>query len=249
MLLPLALLCGAAQSSLAARLGPAAEQALAERFSELFKTRAIEKEIWLRDWHAVIRVGRVEADGATLNDLSLFQTDSRGALLQRIDAVVARFSPAGWLLEEVTVLRPNEADEQVSEMPWLTRLTPAAIYGAARRPELVDAGEVRKILSGVLPGGRGTPFYSVQLWRGYAAYAVPLVMFLFGAMSGFGLSRSGGGVRHVALGLLSGAIFVLTDGVFSSLGEAGAMNAVLAAFLAPGLFFVIGLWSIVVIEE
>ena len=53
----------------------------------------------------------------------------------------------------------------------------------------------------------------------------------------------------MALGLLSGAIFVLTDGVFSSLGEAGAMNAVLAAFLAPGLFFVIGLWSIVVIEE
>jgi lipopolysaccharide export LptBFGC system permease protein LptF len=37
--------------------------------------------------------------------------------------------------------------------------------------------------------------------------------------------------------------------VFSSLGEAGAINAVLAAFLAPGLFFVIGLWSIVVIEE
>ena len=130
-----------------------------------------------------------------------------------------------------------------------TSLTPASILAAARRPELVDAGEVRQVLAGVLPGGRGTPFYSVQLWRAYAAFVVPLVMFLFGAMASFGLSRSGGGVWHVALGLLCGAFFVLADGVFSSLGEAGAMNAVLSAFLAPGLFFAIGLWSIVVIEE
>jgi lipopolysaccharide export LptBFGC system permease protein LptF len=46
-----------------------------------------------------------------------------------------------------------------------------------------------------------------------------------------------------------GAVFVLTDGVLTSLGEVGAMGAALSAFLAPGLFFVIGLWSIVVIEE
>ncbi len=250
LLIPLAAICGVAQSYLAARLGPAAEQALVERFPDLFETRAVEKEIWLRDWHAVIRIGRIEADGATLGDISIFQIGASGKLMQRIDAVAAHYSSAGWLLKAVTVQRPDSVEEQVAEMPWMTRLSPAGILGAARRPELVDTGKVRQILAGALPGGgRGTPFYAVQLWRSYSAFVVPMVMFLFGAMASFGHSRSGGGARYVALGLVGGAVFVLTDGVFTSLGEVGAMGAALSAFLAPGLFFVIGLWSIVVIEE
>jgi len=250
LLIPLAAVIGAGQNRLAAHLGPAAEQALVDRFPNLFETRKIEDEIWLRDWNSVIRIGRAEADGATLGDISIFQIGADGRLMQRTDAVVARHSSAGWLLDSVTVQRPGTATEQVAEMPWLTRLSPASILGAARRPELVDTSKVRQILAGSLPGGgRGTPFYMVQLWRSYSAFVVPMVMFLFGAMASFGFSRSGGGVRYVALGLLGGAVFVLTDGVFTSLGEAGAMGAALSALLAPGLFLVIGLWSIVVIEE
>jgi lipopolysaccharide export system permease protein len=250
LLIPLAAVCGAAQSYLSGRLGPAAEQTLVEVFPDLFKTRAIEREIWLRDRNAVIRIGRTEADGATLGDISIFRIGADGKLMQRIDAVAAHYSSAGWRLETVTVQRPDTVKEKVVGLPWVTRISPAGILGAARRPELVDTGTVRQILAGALPGGgRGTPFYTVQLWRSYSAFVVPMVMFLFGAMASFGHSRSGGGARYVALGLVGGAVFVLTDGVFTSLGEAGAMGAVLSAFLAPGLFFVIGLWSIVVIEE
>jgi lipopolysaccharide export system permease protein len=250
MLIPLAAVCGLAQSYLAARLGPTAEQALVERFPDLFETRAIKEEIWLRDRHAVIRIGRAEADGATLGDISIFRIGADGKMIQRIDAAAARHSSTGWLLEAVTMQRPDTAKETVAQMPWMTRLSPASILGAARRPELVDTGKVRQILAGALPGGgRGKPFYTVQLWRSYSALVSPMVMFLFGAMASFGLSRSGGGARYVALGLAGGAAFVLVDGVFTSLGEAGAMGAALSAFLAPGLFFAIGLWSIVVIEE
>lgn len=249
MLLPLAVLLGVAQNQLSARLAPATELALAQRFPEMFKSGAIEKEIWLRDGHAVVRISRAEADGATLGATSIFETSPGGALMQRIDASAARFTKDGWQLEQVTVQRPDTAVEQALEMHWETRLTPAGILGAARHSDLVDASEVRQILSGALPGARGTPFYSVQLWRGYSAIIVPLVMILFGAMASFGLSRHGGGIGRVALGLVCGAVFVLVDGVFNSLGEVGAMNAVWAAFLAPGLFLMLGIWSIVVIEE
>lgn len=249
LLLPLAALCGVLQSQMAARVGPAAEQALAQRFPALFEAAAIEREVWLRDGHAVVRISRADADGVALGGISIFETDLDGALIQRIDAVQAWFTLDGWTLKQVTIERRNEAVRQVPEMAWDTRLTPAGILGVAHRSELVDSDEVREILSGALPGGRGTSFYSVQLWRSYAAYVVPLVMIVFGAMASFGLSRSGGGIGRVALGLLLGAGFVLVDGVLSSLGEAGAMHATVAAFLAPGLFFVIGLWSIVVIEE
>jgi lipopolysaccharide export LptBFGC system permease protein LptF len=53
----------------------------------------------------------------------------------------------------------------------------------------------------------------------------------------------------VALGLVGGTVFILVDGVFGSLGEVGAMGPALAAFVAPVLFLLIGLWSVVVVEE
>jgi LPS export ABC transporter permease LptG len=249
LLVPLALIFGAAQSQLDGRFGPAAEQALVERFPDMFKNRKIEDEMWLRDWQTVVRIGQTEEDGAVLYDITIFQLGAVGELLQRIDAESARFSSDGWRLETVTLQRLNVAAEVLENMTWETQLEPAGIFGAARRSELVDIGKVRQILAGEIPGARGMPFYSVQHWHSYSAFAVPAVMLLFGAMASFGLNRSGGGARYVAYGLIGGASFVLTDGVFVSLGEAGAMSASLAAFLAPGLFFVIGLWSIVVIEE
>lgn len=249
LLAPLALICGAVQNQLAARIGPAAEQALVERFPDLFGSREIESEVWLRDWRAVIRIGRTAADGATLRDVSIFETATEGALERRIDAAVARYTGEAWRLEDVTVRRSGEPAERLAALQWETRLTPAGVLGAARRPDLVAAEDVRRILAGERPGARGTPYYLVQLWHGYAAFVVPAVMLLFGAMASFGLARSGGGARHVALGITGGAVFVLVDGVLTSLGQVGAMQAVLAAFIAPATFFVVGLWSIVVIEE
>jgi lipopolysaccharide export system permease protein len=74
-------------------------------------------------------------------------------------------------------------------------------------------------------------------------------MFFFAALASFGLARSGGGGGHVALGLVGGTGFLLVDGVFDSLGEVGAMGPVLAAFVAPVLFLLIGIWSVVLVEE
>lgn len=249
MLLPMVLVLGGAQNQLASRLGPMAEEAMVQRFPALFESREIETEVWLRDWQGIIRVGGATDEARVLRDLSVFETGPEGALLRRIDAERARYGGDVWHLEGVTLRRFDEAPGRVPGMVWRTRLTPASVLDAARRPELVAAEDVRQILAGERPGARGTPYYLVQLWRGYAALIVPGVMVLFGAMGSFGLFRSGGGARYVALGLAGGALFVLLDGVFASLGQVGAMQAATAAFVAPAIFFVIGLWSIMVIEE
>lgn len=249
MLMPLVLVCGIVQNQLAARLGPAAEQMLVERFPALFDRRAIEEEVWLRDWHAVMRIGSATADGASLRDVSIFELAPGGELARRIDAASARYHGEAWRLEGATVTLADEAPVRMDQMLWTSRLTPAGILSAARRPELIAAEDVRRILAGERPGSRGTPYYLVQLWRGYAAFLMPAVMVLFSALAGFGLARSGGGTRFVALGLLGGTAFVLVDGVLSSLGQAGAMPAAPAAFVAPAIFLLIGLWSIVVVEE
>lgn len=248
-LVPLALVLGAAQNRLAASVGPAAEQALVERFPGLVASPDIEDEVWLRDWEAVIRIGAVAENAMVLRDLSIFETGPDGVLDRRIDAAVGRYTGDAWQLSEATVREAGGPPAAMGEMVWRSRLTPAGVLGAARKPDLVAAEDVRRVLAGERPGARGTPYYLVQLWRGYAALLVPAVMVMFGALASFGLVRSGGGARYVALGLTGGMVFVLVDGVFTSLGQVGAMQAALAAFVAPAAFLVVGLWSIVLIEE
>jgi lipopolysaccharide export system permease protein len=249
LLVPLALACGAAQSLLSSWVGPAVERSLAERFPEVTKATDLDRELWLRDWSAVIRIGRTEEGAARLHDVSIFELGEIGDLAYRIDAGSARYTGDGWRLIDVTREGVEPLPETLPELSWSSRLTPAGILGVARHSDLVDASEVRDILAGTVPGGRGTPFYAVKLWRGYAVFLMPLVMFLFAAMASFGLSRSGGGVRHVALGMAGGTAFILIDGVFGSLGEVGAIGPAPAAFVAPVMFLMIGLWSVVVIEE
>lgn len=249
MLVPLALALGAAQNLLASWAGPAAERVLAEQFPRVAEGRDLDRELWLRDWRAVIRIGRADPGAAKLSDITIFELDERGRLLFRIDAGAAEFAGDGWRLADVVRTSANLQPERLPELAWASRLTPAGILSVARRSDLVDAGEVRDILAGAVPGGRGTPFYKVQLWRNYSAFLVPMVMFFFAALASFGSARSGGGGGHVALGLVGGTGFLLVDGVFDSLGQVGAMGPALAAFIAPVLFLLIGVWSVVLVEE
>lgn len=248
-LLPLALALGAFHSYLTGTIAPAAEGALGLHFPEMFETPKSVTNIWLRDMTGVVRIGEARGGGAELSQVSIFETDPAGALLRRIDAREARPAEGGWQLSGVELQAWNAPKQSMDSMLWETRVTSRGILSAARRPDVIDTSEIRKVLQGELPRGRGTPFYTVKLWRSYAAYAVPLVMILFASLASFGLSRSGGFAGKVALGFAGGMGFIVFDGIVSSLGQAGAMGAVPAALLAPGLFLVAGVWSIVLAEE
>lgn len=248
-LVPLALLLGVLLGQLSGWLAPVSERRLVSSFPGLFKSKSVAREFWLRDFTSVVRVGSAEPDGTRLSDISIFLLAPEGELTARIDARNAVFDASGWRLEDVVRQRAGEQPEALPGLVWDTRLTPPAILGNAYRPRLIDVREARQVLRGALPGGRGVPFYELQLWRAYAKVAVPAVMLVFAALAGFGLSRTGGRPALAALGFGGGAVFVLADGVFASLGEIGAMGAATAAFLAPAVFLAGGLWAIMVIEE
>ena len=249
LLVPLCLALGAAQNLLASWLAPAAETALAARFPEVADAPRLDREMWLRDWGAVIRVGSARDRGRVLSDVSIFELDKSGRLSQRIDAAEARYADGAWQLTGVRSQPVGARAEDLPGLTWKSRLTPDGVLSAARRSEMVGASELREILAGEVPGGRGMPFYSMQFWSGYAAFLTPLVMLLFGSLAGFGLVRSGGGARYVMVSAAGGIGFILVQGVFNSLGEVGAVPAAPAAFAAPLLFTVLGLWSVMLAEE
>lgn len=155
LMIPLCLALAVTHNLLASWLAPAAERALAVKFPRLSDAPKLSRELWLRDWGAVIRVGSASAGAATLADITIFELDSSGRLSQRIDAAAARYTEGGWTLSQVHLQLPEPPAQDLAELRWESRLTPAGIMSAARRSEMVDASEVRDILSGA--GCRSMP--------------------------------------------------------------------------------------------
>ena len=105
------------------------------------------------------------------------------------------------------------------------------------------------MLKGDWAGNRSETFYQVRLYRGYAAFAIPLLMILLAAPAAFGMRRSGGFGKGAVWSVVLGFGFLLTDGMLASLGETGNMPPLLAAFGALILFSAVGGWMLVTLEE
>lgn len=249
ILLPLSLGLGLAQNLLTSWIGPYAERALTLRFPEVSHPPHLDREMWLRDWGAVIRIGSADPGARVLHNLSVFQLDSVGRLDERIDAEKAVAESYGWLLTGVTLNLPKQPPKTLTHYKWKSRLTPAGVISSAQKSDMTDAGQVRQILSGRMPGGRGIPFYTMRYWTGYATFLTPMVMLVFASLAGYGLARSGGAARNVTIAGAAGIAFILVNGVFNSLGEVGAVSAVWAAFIAPVIFLMLGVWTVMLVEE
>ena len=248
LLAPLALALGGGYSLLIDRGAVLAEAGLIELFPEVAGQPEPGEAIWARTDTEVIRFHGDRDGGAVLSRVTIFALDAGGTITSRFDADEARWDGAVWQLVAGTTGAFGATPERALA-EWRTRLTPEDIRRLATRPSLVTSGDARAVLAGVTVGSRSTFFYESRIQRSWAAWTIPFVMLLFAALAAFGLIRSGGGARFAAAGIGLGFTFVVADGFLGTLSEAGLLPPGLAAFAAPGLFAVIALWLIVLMEE
>lgn len=248
-LVPLAFILGGLNGALVSVVAPSAERALLTGMPELLGWKQSIEDIWLRDIQTVVHIGRASRDGSELNGVSIFELSPEGPLESRLDAARASFTGDAWLLQEVRRQSYGAPAQVLPELQWKGRMRPSSILGAAYRPDLIDIREARKVIKGVLPMERAAPFYELKIWQDAAAFLVPLVMLILSGQASFGISRGGGRPGLVALALAMGGAFVVFDGIFSSLGEIGALRPAVAAFFAPVVFSMLGMWATLIIEE
>lgn len=247
-LIPLALILGGCMYLLTDRVAPRMEAALINWLDE--KPIGGAGSFWARTTTGVIRAAASSPSGDVLVNVDIFETNREGRMTARTDARVARYEGGAWTLEDASRLTPGQSESiDISGEVWETPLSPANVRALAT-PGRSLAGDIAiKMLEGDWAGNRSEAFYQVRLYRGYAAWAVPLLMILLAAPAAFGMRRSGGFGRGAVWSVVLGFGFLLTDGMLASLGETGNMPPVLAAFGALALFTAIGGWMLVTLEE
>lgn len=247
-LIPLALVLGGCMYLLTDRVAPRMEAALINWLDE--KPIGGAGAFWARTTTGVIRAAASSPSGDVLVNVDIYETNREGRMTARTDARVARYVGGAWTLEDATRLIPGEAQStDISGEAWQTPLSPANVRALATPGRSIAGDIATKMLKGDWAGNRSETFYQVRLYRGYAAWAVPLLMILLAAPAAFGMRRAGGMGKGAVWSVVLGFGFLLTDGMLASLGETGNMPPMLAAFGALALFTAIGGWMLVTLEE
>lgn len=251
-LLPVIVICGAVNYLLQDSLAPATEQAFATWWQGIATDQDDDSKKsdtqWLHIGGQIVSIGRISDNGRRLDDINRYSRDSMGRLTLVAHAKSATFSDGAWRLEGESVTgsdgRPLpttgvwENGPEVENMRLLTLPM-----------ERVSGSHARQVLQGEWTGKGGKAHYRIILHRSYVALVIPLVMLLLAVPSLHGERRAGNLARGVATSLGLGLAFLVINGLFLSMGEAGAIPPMLAAWAAPLSFSLLGIGMLLHFEE
>jgi len=247
-LLPACVLAAVVQFALLSGLAPRTERAWMDWWDgqeDATRPVALSQRLWLRDGADIVAIDAISQDGRALEGVLLVRRDARGQATVRIDARRAVHDAAGWSLEDVRLVRPDDTQATtLARLPWPEGPPPRTLRDLARPTEDQPFGRLLAGFRGEGPLTRGPAFFATRLQSVAAAAVEPLIMILLGLSSAFVLPRQGGGARQAAMGLALGLGFLAASGLMTAMGETGRLGPALAAWIMPACFAVVGLWCL-----
>jgi LPS export ABC transporter permease LptF/LPS export ABC transporter permease LptG len=177
-----------------------------------------------------------------LNDLQVFELTSDRQLQRRVFADEAWYRDGRWTFTEGWA----RSFEGALESSYLSFAQPRvasypespAYFGAeARRPEQMHYGELRRTIEALERRGQAVPELWVELHSKAAFPALTFVMALVALPFAFRLGRRGA-LYGVGLSLVLGMVLLGVFAFFTTLGEIGALPALVAVW-GPGAAFAV----------
>ena len=198
-------------------------------------------QTWLRDGDMIISVRAVDDDNNAMHGVTIYLRDADGVLTERIFAAEARRETGGWVLNEVTRIRmSDQSTENFPSMPWNGEFRPALFSSFAVHPRELTFKEVRKFVGETAFGNRPKYFYLTWLHKKIAVPVASLLMLLLTVPLAQRFQREGGHAWMLTIGVAVGFIYFVVDGLTLTIGEAGLLPPVIAAWGPTLLFGLVG---------
>jgi len=199
-------------------------------------------DVWVREGREIIHAKEVTGSGAATR-LHTVRVDRRegGRLRQIISADTARPDGEAWQLDNVKVF---------TVMTGSTTRTPSLRLGRGVEPDrftmralnpdrtdIVDLWRQVRLFESV---GRNTDSMRVSLYHKVSMPLSAVLMPLLGAVTAFGLARTGHLFARAVIGMALGFAYFVADNFMVAMGEFGAAPPWLAAWAPFLLFFLVG---------
>jgi lipopolysaccharide export system permease protein len=252
MLMPVALLVGAATLVVGDQIAPMAERTKQEWLAATAPAgrSAATGPRWFRIGDDIVRVERASNRGDVIEGVRIYRRDGAAMLRERIVAASATAGAQGWVLRDAQTLTvtPEGAVQSTSaRAPWPTSLKPVEVVDLFQPTLQISAIDAFRGLTGGA-NDRSAGYLLTRLYRLLAEPLAPLVMLLLASPLAMVNGRNARGVGPVLYGVGGGMAYLVADGLLTASGQTGALPATAAAWTAP-LIFAIAAFTVVLYVE
>lgn len=244
ILIKLALFFALATLLIGEFVAPPAEKAAQQlriRAAKSVVGQEFKSGLWLKDGRVFVNV-RAASQDAELQGVRIYEFDQSHQLLSVSEAEAGRFLEEGkWQLQSVvrTVLEKDKARiEKLPEMEWRTALNPDILSVLMVSPEKMSLYHLVTFTKHLLENNQKSERYQIALWKKLIYPMGALVMVALALPFGYTHSRMGGVALKIFGGVMTGVLFHMLNGLFSSLGVINAWPP-FASAVAPSAMFLL----------
>ncbi len=191
--------------------------------------------LWVRSGNDIVSLRYDPKQPGLITDLHIFRRDESGKLILEVESTIARKTFAGWQLKDAIVRPVGEvgemtrgstyawqADIQLQDIELLRQPAPELPLEALQRISSADCFRVR-------------PGYIFETWRQFRFVQIlnPILLVLLVAAVAQRFRRRGTAVWLIVNSVLVGFFYQILSAAAVSLGEAGLLPAMAAAWIPP----------------
>ncbi|MDO9516359.1 MAG: LPS export ABC transporter permease LptG [Syntrophales bacterium] len=199
-----------------------------------------QNEIWYRGEEGIYNFSMFDPRTNTLKGIRIHLFDRGMNLSQRIDAKEAVWKDGSWLFRELLVTTFNP-----SGVPSLERI-PSRVFALSEKPsdfmavqkdtEEMGLLELSRFTKKIRSEGYDTMRYRTDMHGKIAFPLVSVILAILGVSFSLKSERSGGVAQSIGLGIIIGFSYWIVFAFAISLGRAGTIPPVVAAWSANLLF-------------
>lgn len=194
---------------------------------------------WVRqrstDGQSIINASASRAQGVQLDGVTVFNFDSNGRFVDRVEAVSATLDSGYWRLEQARIYAAGAQVRREATMRLPTHLTPEQARENFATPETVSFWELPSYIALAEQAGLTAAGYKLQYHLLLARPMLLGAMVLLAASVSLHFFRFGGASRTVLSGVLAGFLLYVLSKVTEDLSKAELMHPAAAAWV-PVLF-------------
>ncbi len=189
---------------------------------------------WIRQDNNFMRIGNTSAAKDELTDVTIYRRDDLGHVSERIHAQRATYDDGQWVLKDVVRTSTESGEtERLESLLWPGAIESAVLRSLALHPRELSWIEVRRLAQASGYGNQPDYLYEVWLQKKVARpMATILLVFLAAAAVQRMHPRRSARLMLVA-GVGVGFVYWIFDELVVTIGEAGLLPSLLAAWAAP----------------
>lgn len=212
----------------------------------------VKANVYMAEGDAILSARTVAGTGANMVLLGVtwYRRDPNLMLTEQWRSARATWSGKGWTLETPTRFNVGTAElETLPDTVVGEGITPGEIAISSLNADAQNIFKLRKSIDELAAAGRRTEELEGRWWHKISGPLSAMLMPLLGAVSAFGLARSGQLFVRAVIGMALGFTYFVVDNAALAIGNFGGYPPFLAAWAPFFLFALIGEFVLLRTEE